>query len=304
MNKFSLVILILLQFIAANAWGLKVCSSIKPLHGIVSAIAADSTSELILDRAYIDLHHYALKPSDVLKIKQCELIFIISKDFESFADKLNKIANKNSQIVELAANKNIKLLKTREKNIYSQEEEHDEEHEHEHEHHHHGIYDYHIWLNIDNAKIMAQDIAWHLTNLDPANKKIYERNLENFLEQLSKLDAELTKNLAAVSNEPYMVFHDAYQYFEEKYQLNGIGAISLNFSHPLSLHTMGQIKKIIATNKVKCIFKEPNLSNKLVEKIATNVKIKTIDAEWIEATTDAYLLLMRNLATDMIDCLK
>jgi zinc transport system substrate-binding protein len=303
MNKFFFAILILLQFIAANAWALKVCSSIKPLHGIVSAIAADNTSELILDNAYVDLHHYALKPSDVLKIKQCEVIFIISKDFESFADKLNKIANKNSQIVELATNKNIKLLKTREKNIYSQEEDPDEEHEHEH-HHHHGIYDYHIWLNIDNAKIMAKDIALHLTNLDPANKKIYEHNLENFLEQLSKLDAELTTNLRAVASAPYMVFHDAYQYFEEKYQLNGIGAISLNFSHPLSLHTMAEIKKIVATNKVRCIFKEPNLSNKLVEKIATNVKIQTINAEWIEATTDAYLLLMRNLATDMIDCLK
>jgi zinc transport system substrate-binding protein len=303
MNKFSFAILILLQFIAANAWALKVCSSIKPLHGIVSAIAADNTSELILDNAYVDLHHYALKPSDVLKIKQCEVIFIISKDFESFADKLNKIANKNSQIVELAENKNIKILKTREKNIYSQEEDPDEEHEHEHEHHH-GIYDYHIWLNIDNAKIMAKDIALHLTNLDPANKKIYEHNLENFLEQLSKLDAELTTNLRAVASAPYMVFHDAYQYFEEKYQLNGIGAISLNFSHPLSLHTMAEIKKIVATNKVRCIFKEPNLSNKLVEKIATNVKIQTINAEWIEATTDAYLLLMRNLATDMIDCLK
>jgi zinc transport system substrate-binding protein len=302
MNKFSFAILILLQFIAANAWALKVCSSIKPLHGIVSAIAADNTSELILDNAYVDLHHYALKPSDVLKIKQCEVIFIISKDFESFADKLNKIANKNSQIVELAANKNIKILKTREKNIYSQEEDPDEEHEHEH--HHHGIYDYHIWLNIDNAKIMAKDIALHLTNLDPANKKIYEHNLENFLEQLSKLDAELTTNLRPVASAPYIVFHDAYQYFEEKYQLNGIGAISLNFSHPLSLHTMAEIKKIVATNKVRCIFKEPNLSNKLVEKIATNVKIQTINAEWIEATTDAYLLLMRNLATDMIDCLK
>jgi zinc transport system substrate-binding protein len=153
---------------------------------------------------------------------------------------------------------------------------------------------------------MAKEIAWHLTNKDPSNKKLYAHNLAHFLAQLTELDADLTKSLASIASAPYIVFHDAYQYLEEKYKLNGLGAISINFSHTPGIHTMAKIKQIVAENKVKCIFKEPNLSNNVVEKIAanTNVKIASLDAEWVDASKDAYLVLMRNLATSMVNCLK
>jgi zinc transport system substrate-binding protein len=299
--KIVKVIILLSWFcFSQNAVALEICTTIKPLNGLVAAIASGSAKpSVIINSQNNSLHHYSLKPSDVVKIKQADVIFIISYDLESFMNKLKNIAKENTEIVELAKLPGIKLLPIREDNIFEADDAD--------EHHHHGDYDNHIWLDTGNAKIMVKKIAEILAVKDPANQKIYHQNYQQVVKLIDDMDKNIAAEMNLINKVPYVVFHDAYQYFENKYKLRSLGAISLNPEKTPGAKTLLDINKLIAQNGAKCIFSEPQFPSAIVEKIAATSKIKTgiLDAEWVESpdATEDYFLLMNKIKDNLKKCL-
>lgn len=296
----TIIYILILLIVGNNGFAINSCVTINPLYGIVSYITKGiDIPALILDKKNVDLHSYALTPSDALKIKKCDVIFMIHNDFENFSKKLNKLKQKHTKIIRVSEARDLNLLETRENNVFEEDLAQD---------HEHALYDYHIWLDVNNAKYIAIMIANELSALEIKNSKIYQENLNDFIKKLQQLDQELTEELSTINTKPYVVFHDAYQYFENKYNLNSVGAIVLNQSHNINANSLIEIKELIVENHIKCIFSEPQFPAKIIDKIAKNSKVNygVLNAEWADSNLpqDIYFVLMRNLATSLKNCLK
>jgi zinc transport system substrate-binding protein len=298
MKKIFYILVFLI--ISNNSYAINSCATISPLYGILAYITKNTEHPtLILNKTDSDLHSYALTPSDALKIKKCDIIFMIDDNFESFSDKLTKLSKKKSRIIRVSEAPNIKLLELRENNVFEEEDAHD---------HDHGFYDYHVWLDIDNTKAIAEMITNILSKEEKINEKIYQANLNKFIIKLDKLDKNLKEQLSKINKQPYIVFHDAYQYLENKYGLKSVGAIIVNEESNLSADSLASIKELVAENKVKCIFSEPQFPTKIIDKISESSKVRhgMLNAEWANADKpeDIYFVIMESLMTSLVGCLK
>ena len=223
-----------------------------------------------------------MKPSHAKMLQNADLIFWVGEDLESFLEKpLSSIAKKAEKI-ELMEIKGLNVLKFRERNIFddhddhghddhddhgNKEDDHDD-HDHDdhgkkdghddhddhdgHEGHAHGEFDPHIWLDPINAKVILNEMVEHLIENDAKNASKYKSNLKKALKEIDKLNkdvkAELSKSTASI------VFHDAYQYFEERYNVNILGAFTVNTDVMPGAEQLAEIREIIEHDKVACVF--------------------------------------------------
>jgi zinc transport system substrate-binding protein len=184
------------------------------------------------------------------------------------------------------------------------EEEHEHEEGHEHEH---GGTDMHLWLDPSNAKAMASVIAASLIEADPANKATYEANKVSLDAEIDALDKDIAATVAPVADKPFVVFHDAYQYFEKRYKVRVAGSVTVSPETMPGAERLSQIHAKIAELGAACVFAEPQFEPKLINVVTegTNAKSGTLDPEGGALTEgpELYGQLMRNLSTSIKDCL-
>ena len=253
--SFILTILSFLTlFTPANA-EIKVVTSIKPIHSLASYLMDGvGKPDLIVD-GYASPHGFALKPSHAKMLQEANLIFWVGEGLENFLEKPLKSIAKNAEKIELMEIKGLTKLKFRERNIFDghddhghdedghKEDKHDDhghdddghkeddhdDHGHDedgHEGHAHGEYDPHIWLDPENAKVILNEMVEHLIENDAKNASSYKSNLNKALKDidglLKSVKSELNKDFKSI------VFHDAYQYFEKRFNVNVLGAFTVN----------------------------------------------------------------------------
>jgi len=194
---------------------------------------------------------------------------------------------------------------------HGEEHAHGEKHAHDgHDHGHdhaHGETDAHIWLDPENAKAMVAHIVTVLSEADPANAAAYEQNGADMTARLDTLTAELRDMLAPVRDKPYFVFHDAYQYFEARFDLSAAGSITINPATQPSAQRVEEISEKIGKAGATCIFAEPQFTPKLVEVVTEGTDagsgvLDPIGAELADGP-DMYFQLMRQNARAIADCL-
>ena len=173
--------------------------------------------------------------------------------------------------------------------------------------HHHQDYDVHIWLDPHNAMGITRHIGAVLATIDPAHKAAYEQNANNQIRRLQQLDRELEIELAALREVPFVVFHDAYQYFERRYRLNSVGTLAVNPERQPGARRVREIRALIRSAGIRCVFSEPQFPPTLVDTLIedTHARHGTLDplgAELPEGP-EAYFLLLRNLSTSLRACL-
>ena len=139
--------------------------------------------------------------------------------------------------------------------------------EHGHEGHAHGEYDPHIWLDPSNAKVILKEMAEHLIEKDQKNASVYKSNLKKALKDLDKL----TKDVKSDLNKDFksIVFHDAYQYFEKRFDVNVMGAFTVNTDVMPGAEQLAEIREIIEHDKVSCVFSEPQFNPDIINAVAT-----------------------------------
>ncbi|MEL7465527.1 MAG: zinc ABC transporter substrate-binding protein [Pseudomonadota bacterium] len=194
--------------------------------------------------------------------------------------------------------------------------DHDEHKHDEHAHgddghddHAHGAgeKDPHVWLDPANGRAMAAAIGAVLTEADPANAALYAANVAAFSAKMESLEAELAPKLAPISGEPFVVFHDAYHYFEARFDVEAVGAISVSDAASPGPARIEEVRALIETAGAACVFSEPQFNASLVDRLTegTGAKTGVLDPHGVDAEIGVglYPALIRGLADDLIACL-
>jgi len=294
-----------------------VVASIKPVHSLVAAVMAGVGEPTLIVKGSASPHTYALKPSDAGALESADIVFWTGHGMELFlGDALDTIATK-AKIVELADAPGIELLPVREGGAFEPHthggEDHDEHADEEeghddHAHDEHGEGDMHFWLDPDNAKLMVTEIANTLSEADPENAPTYASNAEAEIASLTALTAELQATLIPVQAKPFIVFHDAYQYFESRFGLDVAGSVTVTPDVMPGAQRIDGLKAKVTELGATCVFAEPNFEPTIISAITegTDAKAGVLDPEGGALTEgpDLYPTLLRGLAASLVDCLK
>ena len=286
---------------------IKVVTTIKPLHSLVANVM-DGIGEpgLIIDGS-ISPHSFTMKPSHAKMLEEADVIFWIGEGIEtSMEGPLDSIA-KGAEVIEFMELDSIAKLKFREESIFGDHDDHDDHDDHE-EHddhgHAHGEFDAHIWLDPMNAKEMVHEIAHELSHLDPANKDKYESNADATIKTLEDLMNDVSQNIN--QDAKFVVFHDAYQYFEERFNVNILGAFTVNTDVMPGAEQLAEIREIIEHDKVACVFSEPQFNPDIIKAVAKDMDIKTGVVDPLGATLnpgkDLYFDLIKNMSSSFKNC--
>ena len=325
-QKFGFILstISLLSFMSfANAEA-KVIASIKPLHSLVSYVMDGVGTPGILVDGSSSPHTFQLKPSHATMLQEADIIFWIGEDLESFLETPLKSIAKNSRHITLMESDEIELLKFREKNIFGDHDEHDDhdehaddhdEHEENEEHgdehddhdehgHAHGEYDIHFWLDPEVAKTIVKIVTRELSEIDPANSSAYNSNSAKALKEIDQLINDVKSKINRDAK--YVVFHDAYQYFEKRFGVEVIGALTVNPEVLPGAKQLAEIREVIEHENVNCLFSEPQFNPSIAETIArdTGVKAAIIDplgAE-LDPGKDLYFDLIGDIASSFKSC--
>ena len=340
---FILLILSLLTFFSPANAETKVVASIKPIHSLASYLMDGISKPGLIVDGYASPHGFAMKPSHAKMLQEADLIFWVGEDLESFLEKPLKSIAKKAEKIELMEIKGLNKLKFRERNIFEEHDDHghkeddhddhakkeddhghddehkkdghddhghDDEHkedghdEHGHEGHAHGEYDPHIWLDPSNAKVILKEMAEHLIEKDQKNASVYKNNLKKALKDLDKL----TKDVKSELNKDFksIVFHDAYQYFEKRFDVNVLGAFTVNTDVMPGAEQLAEIREIIEHDKVSCVFSEPQFNPDIINAVAKDMNIKTGVLDPLGATLnpgkDLYFDLIKNMSKSFKGC--
>lgn len=281
----------------------RVVASIKPIHSIAASIMQDvGDVSLIVDGA-ASPHSFALKPSKAAILQDAELIIWVGHGLEAFLEKPIETIGTKARILELMDIEALETWPYREA-----EGDAHKSHDHDHNHDHEESDDPHIWLNPQNAKMIAQAIADNLSALDTANEAQYRANLGRFLANMDALEVELTAILTPLQGKPFASFHDGYQYFERRFGLQSIGAIAINPEIAPSAHHIAHLKERMAAQNVSCVFSEPQFSDKLVTVVTEGLDVRSAELDPLGANTQAgpehYAAMMRIMAQQFSLCLR
>jgi len=301
--------------------------SIKPLHSLVARVMQGVGEPSLLVSGGASLHSFSLKPSQAAALQEAELVVWVGPTLESFLhEPLESLAG-GAEVIEATDLPGIALLPARsggawEAHVHehaeSQEEgeEHDHDHAegedhdhgHEDEHEHEGGVDGHLFLDIGNAEVIAAAVAQALSRLDPEHASVYAANAAALAQDLQALDGEVAATLAPVQGRPFVVFHDAYQYFERRYELAAIGSITVSPEQSPGARRLSEIREKIVALKATCVFAEPGFQPALMETVlaGTGAKSGVLDPEGIALDPGPALYgeLLRGLATSLRDCLQ
>ena len=304
---------------------INVVASVKPVHSLVAAVMEGIGAPVLIVKGAASPHTYALKPSQAEQIEKADLVFWMGHSLETFLEKpLESLASK-AMVVELMDSHGLKKLEMREGGGFDEhdhddhdegghkehedhsEEEHDNHAEESHDDHGHGKFDVHVWLDPENAKVMANEIMEALKKVDPGNAKKYETNTKKVVEKLNRLVAEVSAKLATAKGKGFVVFHDAYQYFEKRFGLKAVGSITVSPEVVPGVKRIKELKTKIKELNALCVFSEPQFKPKLVSTVVEGTKAKTGVLDPLGAAIQngpkLYFILIRDMANSLNKCL-
>ncbi len=316
--------------VPAHAEAPRVVATIKPVHALTASVMAGIGEPALLTRGATSPHGFSLKPSQARMLERAGVVIWIGPTLETAVVKAVKNLAGKAVSLPLQGAKGVRLLKLREGGLW---EGHDHDHGHEdhghmeHGHKEHGEekhghkdqndghgddadhadIDAHIWLDPHNAIAMTRAIAEALARADAANADAYRANAAATVARLKALDAEIAKTLRPVRGKRYIVFHDAYQYFEKRYRLTPAGSVTVDPHRAPSPRRVYEIRTRILERGAACVFREPQFTPKIINVLVrgTPAKVGTLDPVGanLPAGTDAYATLLRRLAANLRACL-
>ena len=291
-----------------------VVATMKPVHSLVSMVMGETGQpKLIVDGA-TSPHTYALKPSDAKALGNASVIFRMSERVETFTVKLAASLPKRVEMITLNDTPGLALLPVRTGTTFEKEKHakagghagHDHGDDHGKKSGAAPGMDGHAWLDPDNAKVMIDRIAAVLSAKDAPNAVAYAANAAKAKTEIDALKVEIAAALKPVASKPYILFHDATQYFETRFGLSAVGSISTSPEIPPSGKRLTVLRQKIATLGAACVFSEPNFEAKVVASITEGSTAKTglIDPEGatLPAGPGHYAASLRKLAASHVNC--
>jgi zinc transport system substrate-binding protein len=304
----------------------KVVVSIKPIHSLAASLMKGVGEPELLVDGVASPHTYQMKPSDASRLQNADVIFWVGHDMEKFLEKPLETLGGQARILELDALPGLLKLPTRESGAFEPHDHEEEGHDHaeagheeaghahegkgheDHDGHDHGEeIDLHLWLNTGNAKLMAAAMTKMLVQADPEHAQTYQKNQADLDARLDALATQIKTELEPVKDKPFIVFHDAYQYYEKEFGVKVAGSITVS---PETMPGAARLKEIhakVAELNSTCVFAEPQFEPKLVQVVleGTNAKSGVLDPEGgsYERGEALYGDMMLGIARSLKDCL-
>ena len=280
----------------------RVLTSIKPLQLIAAAVQDGAGTPEVLLPPGASPHNYALRPSDVRRVREVDLFYWIGPDLESFLPRV--LQGRTLPVVTVQS---LPELRLRHFAADSQSHEAADPAEHDHDHSP-GSLDAHLWLSSVNARVIAARMATDLSAADPTNAALYKSNVKVFDERLDAMDARVKARVAGVAGKPFFVFHEAFDYFEDAYGLKHTGVFSVAAEvQPGAQHVAAMRTRLSEVGKT-CVFSEPPLRPRLAETLTAGLPVKLAELDglggYTPATAQGYEQMMEKLGNDLAGCLE
>jgi zinc transport system substrate-binding protein len=302
-----------LFFVASAQAEVRVLTSIKPLQLIAAAVQDGIGEPEVLLPPGASPHHYALRPSDVRRVRDADLLYWIGPDMEGFLPRVLSSRDKPQVAVQDLPGMTLRHFGDSHDEHDHDQDEHDHGHGHAsdelgHDHDHRpGSLDAHLWLAADNAKVIAARMAADLAKLDTANAARYAANLQAFEARLDALDGRIRPQLAALQGKPYFVFHEAFDYFEAAYGLKHAGVFSVLTEVQPGARHVAAMRKALQQTGPSCVFSEPPLRPRLAETLTADLPVKLAELDALggalPVSANGYEQLLENLAGGLTECL-
>lgn len=346
MKRLTIATTAALSASAAAAETPRVVADIAPVHALVSAVMDGiGTPDLVIPQN-ASPHGYALRPSEAAALDEAGLVVWIGPGLiPQLGRSIENLAG-DATVLTLTEVPGTTLLDVREgatfeahshddhdhahdehghgddhahdhDHDHAHEDDHDHGHDHAHEDDHahdhghdhaHGEIDFHAWLDPANAATWLDAIAAALAEADPQNADLYRANAEAAKEEIASLEAEIEAMLAPVRGEDFIVFHDAYHYFEARFGLEAAGSIAFSDATAPSAARLAELRDLVAETGISCAFAEPQFDPGLVEAVIEEegARVGVLDpiGIGIELGPDFYPALLRGMAQAMADCLE
>ncbi len=295
---------------AAGPRGPEVVVSIKPLHSLVAGVMEGVGEPQLLIKGGGSPHGYVLRPSEARLLSDAQLVVWMGRQLESFLEKSLSTLGRNARQLELAEALEAVLLPVREGGGWEAHDDHEDSARHYHaedqveKHDPNEQYDQHLWLDPLLAKLIVEKTASVLVEIDPVHRVQYLQNAERLKKRLDGLHARLKTKLDHYRNVPYVVFHDAYQYFEVAYDLNAVGSITIDPERKPGARRILELREKIKELNARCVFSEPQFEPRVVLTVieGSGAKRGVLDplGGGIAAGPEAYFLLMDALADNLV----
>ena len=283
-----LFLIALTPITTAAASDLKVVASIKPVHSLVASVMDGIGTPHLIVRGTASPHGYAMKPSDARAISHADAVIWIGPGLEGFLEKPLQTLGSDARVVRLGPDGHEAAGHAHT----------DDDHED----------DLHIWLDPGIAADMVRNIANALSAAAPQHREQFQANKDRTLGIITALESELRVILTPFRDEGAVALHDAYGHFTEHFELQPMIALSLTPQHPPGAARVAAVRDQIVREGVRCVFAEPQFSEKLIRVIAdgTGAKIGKLDPLGASLTEGPalYLELMRTLALDFSGCMR
>jgi zinc transport system substrate-binding protein len=320
----------------------RVAADIAPVHSLVARVMQGVGTPALIVASGASPHEYSLRPSEAAALQEADLVFWVSPDLTPWLGDAIATLAARATVTELLEVEGTLDLPFRQGALFETHAHRDDDHQghsdheghsdhadgdshdahdhedhaeaaehdhddHGHEGHDHGEHDPHAWLSPGNGAVWLNAIAAHLSAADPDNAGTYFANAAAGREDLAALSAEINGILDPLRGRNFIVFHDAYQYFEQAFDFPASGAISLSDASDPSPSRIAEIQARVTEHDVTCVLSEPQFDPGIVAAVmdGTDTRTGVLDplGSDLEPGPDLYRDLLRNLATAMADCL-
>ena len=277
----------------------QVVVSIKPVHSLVSGVMAGVGEPHLIIRGATSPHAFSLRPSDASSLENAQVVFLVGRSVEtSLVDSVGTLA-RHARIILLSEAQGLTHRPLRGGGDFETHGHHEDKGD--------GELDLHLWLDPENAGTMVRVIADTLSEADPANAGVYAANAEMLLRRLEGLTVEIAAELAPARDRPFIVFHDAYQHFEDRFELEAVGSVMVSPDQAPSVRRITELRDKVRRLGAICVFAEAQFEPSLIDTIieGTPARMGMLDPLGAADSngSEAYFDLIRNMATSFKQCL-
>ena len=294
-----------------------VAADIAPVHSLVSRVMDGIGAPKLVVQSGASPHGYRLRPSEAKALQDADLVFWMGEELTPWLDGALKTLASKASITTLMDQEGVILHDFRESVLFEahdhsdhndekDHDDHDDDKDHD-DHDDHGGHDPHSWLSPENAKLWLNIIASKLSVSDPENAATYFMNAAAGQTEIEEMITEVSATLKPVQGGKFVVFHDAYQYFENDFDFYASGAISLSDASDPSPARVAKIQKRIRDEGIQCVLAEPQFKRGLVATVmeGSEANASVIDPLGADLKTGPklYTQLIINMAKTLRNCL-
>ncbi len=319
--------------VPASAEAPKVVTDIAPVHSLVARVMEGVAEPQFVVPVGSSPHHHSMRPSEARALQSADVVIWIGEELTPWLPKpLSSLAEGAAQVELLDVDGTIlhqfrdlsgdhddhdEHAENDDHDDHDGHDEHDDHAEHDdHDdhsdhaddeggHRHEGV-DPHAWLDTENARNWVMHIAETLAEIDPNNADVYHANAASADVELAELQTRITDGLAPMRNQKFITFHDAYQYFEKRFDLESAGTVSLGDASAPGPARLAAMRDLIGEQGIQCAFSEPQFDTRLIKAAAEGQAVQILELDpvgvGLEAGPELYPALLLAMVDSYSDC--